>query len=387
VTTRVLLGTYGTRGDVEPVLALATAVAARGADVRVCVPPDEELEGLYARVDVPLVRFPVAYRTWEQGTVTAGERVLDPDAFVAGHIAATHDTLVAEAARCDVLLTTAMLHFVTGTVAEVAGVPHRFAVFAPVIDGPGRDAVVGRPIDVHRASLGLAPVADVRRYLFADRPWFAVDPVLWGTAPPAGGLDVTRTPAWFLPDDRPLAEELTAFLDAGPPPVYLGFGSMRVAPEEARAAVDALLAMGHRVLLARGWAGLDAVAHDDVLGVGEVNQQALFHRVAAVVHHGGAGTTATAARAGAPQVIVPQAADQSGWARRVAELGIGAAHDGPAPTAVSLAAALAVALDPATRTRAGALARSIRTDGAATAAGMLLDVADGGYARSSSSTR
>ena len=88
---------------------------------------------------------------------------------------------------------------------------------------------------------------------------------------------------------------------------------------------------------------------NDSFAVGEVNQQALFGRVAAVVHHGGAGTTTTAARAGAPQVVVPQIVDQPYWAGRVAELGIGAAHDGPTPTVESLSAALRTALTPETR--------------------------------------
>lgn len=93
----------------------------------------------------------------------------------------------------------------------------------------------------------------------------------------------------------------------------------------------------------------------------------------AVVHHGGAGTTTTAARAGAPQVVVPQMADQPYWAGRVAEVGIGVAHDGPAPTTESLSAALSTALGPETHARAIAVAGTIRTDGAEVAAKMLLD--------------
>jgi len=133
-------------------------------------------------------------------------------------------------------------------------------------------------------------------------------------------------------------------------------------------------AHGRRLVLGRGWAELDRIDDgQDTLVVGEVNQQALFGRVAAVVHHGGAGTTTIAALAGAPQVIVPQLVDQPHWARRVAELGIGAAHDGPVPTADSLARALEVALAPATRARAMAVAAEIRTDGATVAARRLLE--------------
>jgi vancomycin aglycone glucosyltransferase len=115
-----------------------------------------------------------------------------------------------------------------------------------------------------------------------------------------------------------------------------------------------------------------AVAEDDCFAVGEVNHRALFGQVAAVVHHGGAGTTTTAALAGAPQLVVLQMADQPYWGSRVAALGIGAAHDGPTPTTESLSAALRTTLTPETRTRATAVACTVRTDGAATAAHRLL---------------
>jgi vancomycin aglycone glucosyltransferase len=163
----------------------------------------------------------------------------------------------------------------------------------------------------------------------------------------------------------------------------VGFGSMAAyAPEGiARVATEAVRAQGRRVLLARGWAGLTAVDDaDDCFVVGEVNQQALFRRVAAVVHHGGAGTTTTAAMAGAPQAVVPRIADQPFWAARVAELGIGAAHDSTTPTVDSLSAALTTALTPETRTRAGAVADTIRGDGATVAAKLLFDLVGQGRA-------
>ena len=127
-------------------------------------------------------------------------------------------------------------------------------------------------------------------------------------------------------------------------------------------------------MLGRGWAGLAPIDDaDDCFVVGEVNQQALFRRVAAVVHHGGAGTTTTAARAGAPQVVVPRIADQPYWAARVAELGIGAAHQDPAPTVESLSAALDTAL--AAESRAKAVGGEIRPDGALVAAKRLVELA------------
>ena len=128
------------------------------------------------------------------------------------------------------------------------------------------------------------------------------------------------------------------------------------------------------MLVSRGWAELALVDDgDDCFIVGEVNQQALFPRVAAVIHHGGAGTTTAAARAGVPQVVIPQIADQPYWARRVWDLGIGSAHDGPTPTVESLSAALESALTRGTRERALAVAETMRSDGAMRAAKLLID--------------
>ena len=119
---------------------------------------------------------------------------------------------------------------------------------------------------------------------------------------------------------------MQSFLDAGPPPVYVGFGSMPMQSlqDATRAAVEAIRAQGRRTLVSHGWADLSPTDdRDDCFALGDVNHQALFRRVAAVVHHGGAGTTTAAASAGAPQVVVPQIADQPYWAGRIAALGIG----------------------------------------------------------------
>jgi vancomycin aglycone glucosyltransferase len=151
-------------------------------------------------------------------------------------------------------------------------------------------------------------------------------------------------------------------------------GSVRAPEDVARVAIEAVRGQGRRVVIGRGWADLALIDdEDDCFVVGEVNHQALFGRVAAVVHHGGAGTTTTTALAGAPQVVLPQIADQPYWAERVAELGIGAAHDGSTPTVESLAAGLAVALAPETRLRAKDVAGMIRADGTTVAANLLLD--------------
>ena len=91
---------------------------------------------------------------------------------------------------------------------------------------------------------------------------------------------------------RPLSPELEAFLDAGEPPVYFGFGSIHAPPELSQVTIESARALGRRAIVSRGWADLSLVDNEpDCLAIGEVNLQALFRRVAAVVHHGGAGTT------------------------------------------------------------------------------------------------
>jgi vancomycin aglycone glucosyltransferase len=354
---RVLLSTYGSRGDVEPIAGLAVGLRQLGAEVRVCAPPDREFVDLLAGVGLPLVPFGRPWRSWARPS-TAEERTRRVSEF----IDAQYDTVAAAARGCDVLLATAMSHFVGRSVAETVDIAHRSATFCPVVltdDAQDWNAVFGPAINAHRASIGLPPVDDVRAFMFTDHPWVASDPTLgpWQDA-----------------------ADLEAFLGAGTPPVYVGFGSMRVEKDNARAAIEAIRALGRRALVSHGWADLALIDdRDDSYAVGEVNQQALFRRVAAVVHHGGAGTTTTAARAGAPQVVLPQAGDQRYWGDRVAELGIGAAHDGPAPTAESLSAALGAALTPRTRARATAVAGAIRTDGAAVAAKLLVEA--GSYDR------
>ncbi len=400
---RVVLSTYGARGSVEPMAGLAVGLRALGAEVRVCAPPDEEFVERMADVGVETVPTGAPVRPLVT-TVTPGSAA-GLAQRMAALMAAQFDTVAAAAEGCDVLVATGPLPATAGarSVAEKLGIRYVHASHQPVslpspyrrpparrgrplpedatdnralwdLDARIANAMFGEELNAQRASFGLPPVDNVRDFAFTDRPWLATDPVLSPWQPT--DLDVVQTGAWTVTDERPLPLELVAFLEAGPAPVYVGFGSTPVHdPQDfARVAIEAIRAQGRRAVVSRGWAGLAPIDdQDDCFAVGEVNQQALFHRVAAVVHHGSAGTTTTVAQAGAPQVVVPQGADHPYWAGRVADLGIGTAHDGPAPTSESLSAALKTALTPQTRARASAVADTVRTDGATVAAKLLLD--------------
>lgn len=383
---------------------LAVRLRELGAEVRVCAPPDDEFAERLAEVGVEVVPTGAPVRPVVT-TVTPGSAV-GLAQRAAELMAAQFGTVAAAAEGCDVLVATGPLPAVAGarSVAEKLGIRYVHVSHTPVVlpsphrrpparrgqplppdatdnralwdlDAQIANTMFGEMLNTQRAAAGLPPVDNVRDYAFTDQPWLATDPVLspWQEM---SDLDVVQTGAWALTDERPLPDELVAFLDAGAPPVYVGFGSMPLsAPKDvARVAIEAIRAQGHRAVVSRGWADLPLIDdQDDCFTVGEVNHQALFRRVAAVIHHGSAGTTTTATRVGTPQVVVPQGADQPYWAGRVADLGIGAAHDGPAPTTESLSAALKTALTPETRARATAVAATIRTDGTTVAAKLLLD--------------
>jgi vancomycin aglycone glucosyltransferase len=402
---RVLLSTIGSRGDVQPLVALASELRALGQEVRLCVPPD--FQGWIAGLGLSVTPIGPELRKATFSSPPAATAAPPPELrrqLAEASVAAQFETVAAAAADCDVIVAATALQIAARSVAETMRVPYVFVAYCPTVlpsphhappplpPRPGQtpapagagnrelwalDAerfndLFGAALNSHRAALGLAPVADVRGSIFTDRPWLAADPTLapWPDPP---GAAVYQPGAWILKDDRPLAEELQTFLDAGEPPVYFGFGSMRAPQDVSRVLIEAARALGRRAIVSRGWADLALVdSEPDCLAIGDVNQQALFKRVAAVVHHGGAGTTTAAALSGAPQVVVPHIYDQHYWARRVADLGLGAAHAPGTPTAATLAAALEQALRSETSTRARAVASSVRTDGARAAAERLI---------------
>jgi len=383
-------------------LSVAISLRGLGADVRFCAPPD--CADRIAEYDVPHVAVGGSVRELVHAPVAPSPADVPKRAaeLIEAHFEMLHDA----GAGCDVLVTSGLVPVVASgrSIAEKLGVPSvlfgHCPIFIPSQDQrphplPGHpipddvtdpealnqldidnyNSLFGDLVNAHRVATGLPPTDDVRELVWGGGVLLAADPVI---APWHGrsAYDVVQTGVPIVPDQRPLPADLESFLAAGSAPVFASFGSMRPPADFARVAIEAIRAHGRRVVLGRGWAGLDLIDHaDDCFAVGEVNQQALFRRVAAVVHHGGAGTTATATMAAVPQVVVPQIADQPYFAARVAALGVGVAHDGPTPSVESLTAALGRALDPGIRSRAADVARTIRMDGAEAAARALLDVA------------
>ena len=402
---RVLLSTIGSRGDVQPQVALGAQLKALGQEVRLCVPPDfrEWIEGL----GMPVTPIgPELRSTGKAGLAAAAPTPEQRRQMIEGTVATQFETISAAAQGCDVIVGATALQVAAPSIAEKLGIPYVFAAYCPAVlpsphHAPPVLAMLGdKPaaaapdysalweqdaqrwngtwaalLNAQRARLGLDPVDDVRGHILTDQPWLAADPTLGPWPDPADGA-VFQTGAWILPDERPLSPELEAFLAAGEPPVYFGFGSIRAPAELNRVMIETARALGRRAIILQGWAELGLLDNEpDCISIGEVNQQALFKRVAAVVHHGGAGTTTAATRAGAPQVAIPQHYDQHYWAGRVQQLGIGIAHTSGTPTTGSLTNALRQALQPELAIRAGAIAAKVRSDGALIASQRLIDLA------------
>lgn len=223
-----------------------------------------------------------------------------------------------------------------------------------------------------RDTLGLPPVQGSGPFTALREQhvptFYALSPTVL-PKPPEWGDHVHVTGYWFLNHEagwQP-APTLVDFIQRGDPPVYIGFGSIASKDPQAtgRLVLDAVRQAGVRAVVSSGWEGISAAdAPDNVLLIKGAPHDWLFPQMAAVVHHGGAGTTGAGLRAGKPTVIVPAGGDQPFWGRRVFELGAGTK---PIPrqrlTAEKLAEAIRTAVSDTTmRQRAAALGEAIRAE-------------------------
>ncbi|MFI7588758.1 glycosyltransferase [Spongisporangium articulatum] len=357
---------YGSRGDVQPPAALGAELVARGHTVRMLAPARYAglVEAAGLRVE-PLRFDPIEVLASDAGQRWQAAR--DPFTFYRRFREVTDpllrgvlDDAAAAGEGADLVLAPVM-GGVGAHVAEAVGAANivfhlqpgeRTTAFCDPLLGSGRRLgpfVNAATHDVYaqaswalfrptvtawrRERLGLPdlPRGVVNRYL--ER---VSGPMLGGFSPSvvppprdwAGRLDVTGF--WFDAENPAPAPELVSFVAGGPPPVYVGFGSMVPAQVRAvaRAVGVALSRLRRRVVMLRPPTATDAdlewlgVLGDDVLVVDEAPHAWLFPRCVAAVHHGGAGTLAQAVRGGVPQVLCPQGADQWFWARALERLGV-----------------------------------------------------------------
>lgn len=402
---RVLIVTSGSTGDVAPYTGLGRRLQEAGHEVTLATH-----EPFRALVDLPFLPLPGDLRQvlpqarGQDGMGSGtGPRALLRLMRIARPLIADLGAGIAaavEQSRAEAVLLSTVVAPLGYQVAEAAGIPWAGVFpqpvfptgdFGPVLLG-GRDfgrtgnRLAGRIAQHSARPLYAGPVNELRRRLGLPRRSMAAlqrdqvhrFPTFHGFSPsvvprPCDWPESQRVAGYWWPAPAPgwaPPAEVEAFLAAGPPPVFVGFGSMAAGRGERLAGpvLAAIRAAGVRAVVQAGWSGLRVAAGDDVLSVDTLPHEWLFPRMAAVVHHCGAGTTAAGLRAGVPAVAVPVLADQPFWARRLHALGV---SPRPVPlsklTADRLAPAIRTAVrDARLRENAAALAAKLaHEDGAA----------------------
>ncbi len=346
---RILLCPGGTRGDVQPVAALGLRLQAAGH--RVLMATSSNYGDWMKRLGIPfhaighdIQEFITTHPHGSDGRPVATARVLGKAMLRA--LPEQFKDLMALGGDFD-LIVGASIQLAGPSMAEHFGIPYRWACFCPQVFpsdryppfmfpqqnmphwvngmlwsmkiSAGNWVAVGL-FNRQRARIGLGPIRSVRRHMMGHRPLLASAPEL-GETPPEVAAQVVQTGFWdHVEAGAVLSGEVERFLHAGPKPVYIGFGSMGD-PNPARSTAtlrEALRRTRLRAIVYRGWAGLgENLNEENLLVTGDTPHPLLFPRCAAIVHHGGAGTTHTAARAGVPQVIVPHLLDQFYWGHQL----------------------------------------------------------------------
>jgi sterol 3beta-glucosyltransferase len=415
----ITMAAFGSRGDVQPIVALGKALRSRGHDVRMVAGanfrPWIECHGLAATpttLDAQAVMNTERGHDWVERGNSPVRAMLAIRKLLATHGRAIVEDLWRGSQGTAAIASTFAIDVCAASIAEKLRIPHISVPLQPALfptragpatmdaPAPNRDSAInylfgkwltgpflwslGRAINnrfrIETLGLGAQRYADYRAALGRA---LVVQAFSTHVVPHPGDWppNVHTTGYWFLDDDpdwQPSAA-LREFLDAGDPPVYVGFGSMTGRQPErlTRVVVDAIARCGCRAVLQQGWAGIGAIPLPPTIHLVESTPHGrLFPLMAAAVHHGGAGTTAQSLRAGISTVVVPHLGDQPFWGRRVAQLGVG-----PRPirrnrlTATRLATAIHEALtNKAMRTRASELGAKIRAeDGTGTAVALIED--------------
>jgi len=426
-TAPIAIFTIGTQGDIRPCVALGAGLRRAGHSVRIVTSDNFESMVRAAGLDF----FPLTANF--QSLLDSNREMTEQGLNVAAMARisrrfysewATHWARqgMAAAEGAGLLIGVANSTLLAKAVAEARGIPFVGAQLQPltpsrvmpplVLSGAGKlPQALNMPLynvlrllvwyvmkpainDLVRPQLGLprypwyGPYFQSRqqRVLYGFSEAVVPRPIDWPDSAQITGY-------WFLdePHWQP-SQALRDFLEAGPKPIYVGFGSMVSAQAEQFTAcvLDAIDRSGQRAVLATGWGGLSAKegAQDERIFITQgAPHDWLFPRMAAAVHHGGAGTTAAAVRAGIPSVIVPFYGDQPFWARCLQREGVAPpALDRKSLSAEALASAIGSALQEPARRSAAALGERVRAEDGVDAAlrclqawGFLPSVVDAGY--------
>jgi UDP:flavonoid glycosyltransferase YjiC (YdhE family) len=345
---KISLVTMGTEGDVRPLIAMACNLRDHGYEALVCAGPN--YGNLCEKYRVNFASFGFDVRE-----TTNSAKIDNNQQLVKGMRGFKETALrqfieLAETVKGSDFLIGAGALLPGSTVAEYCEIPYRHVYHAPVVL-PSRyyapvffpwqglpqwansflwktnsfmlNKFLGGIIKEGREKLGLKPIGNFMDF-FYQNVIIAADFTL-APIPDDVKNNYIQTGYWHLDDEQDLDPELLRFIESGEPPIYIGFGSMTgISPQKAQCLLAGLSSSNHRYLVLKGWADLGGSFNAPNIKIIEnIPHHKLFPKMAVVIHHGGAGTTHTAARAGVPQIIVPHMMDQFFWGERIFQLQLG----------------------------------------------------------------
>lgn len=360
---KIVLMAFGSRGDIQPFMGLALALKQRGHDVRLAAPSDfEELaaahripysptplslkellaqdfaqpfanEGMTPRASFILLRgiLPELKRILYSATQIVAEAAKDADLLISHGFSTPFAYTLHQQLKIPVVLSLAA-PVIRTTQLPSPFPPLPFGIPHPMYDLLPRmmfSFMMG-PMNNYRKEIGLPKesMGNMLRHFNHQFPFLMHYSRHLFPTPSDWGANIHVHGAWPLPmpENWEAPEALTKFLAEGDAPVYFGFGSMPV-PHSEKVLQTISAALRETKLRGIVQAGLAGISHTDehIMTIGDAPHDWLFPRMAALVHHGGAGTTHSAVSSGKPSLIVPFSADQPFWGQRLAELGIGVA--------------------------------------------------------------
>jgi UDP:flavonoid glycosyltransferase YjiC (YdhE family) len=342
---KIVLATFGSRGDVQPIIALTLALKSAGHNVLLAGPPEKAswIKAMGCKFH-PLGKDVTSFIDSMENahSIRTASHFIR---FVRDEIDTQFDSFPDIISEADLVLG-ASLVFSLSSVAEAMGIPYRFIAFAPQllpsshypfmafkhqgfprwVNRMGWNLVTcldklnfTRLLNKNRRKIGLATLTSAWEHILGEDVIIASDKEI-AAAPPNSAISYIQTGYMHLIQPSQESLKLEAFLNAGPPPVYSGFGSMPKLDQASRIPIIVKAARdnGLRVVIAKFWdEPSEFSGSEDVFFIQKYPHLDLFPRMAAVIHHGGAGTTATTARSGVPQIIVPHILDQYYWGNQI----------------------------------------------------------------------
>lgn len=331
----------GTRGDVQPMVALADGLIKRGHEVTICAPPENE--ELISRVNCRFIPFGPSPKkaAKEDPNKQKGGVAVKISPKEGKKVISDQINLLPKMLNGTDLILGVGIVFGVHTAADILNVPYRFVIFYPIVlgttsDDPIKNRIMfgfGRSminmfikgfINKHRARFSLSPIKDVWSHWLGDRVIVACDPEL-NKARTGVSFHFTQTGFMLLPSKNDLPDNVKNFCNSGHPPVYIGFGSNPIADTEKFKQIFEKVKndTNQRLMISKGWADLPESNSSNILYVDELPFDLLFPKLAAAIYHGGTGTMAAIARAGIPQAAFPFMADQFANRDNIVKLGLG----------------------------------------------------------------